>query len=159
MLTRKLGFMIGRRAMARQPLLHHGSEVLFQLQSLPSIQTVPVLLPFTPQRTVQHRGYSTERSAEERIQALVKNDKVFIFMKGVPDMPRCGFSNAGILTILTIRNRPKNVQCFGPQLGTKNAFDSINHKAAKNHGTYTIYTCVGSKVIICHAVMSYVKCL
>ena len=132
MLTRKLGSMIGRRALARQPLIHHGSEseVLFQLQSLPSIQTVPVLLlPFTPQRTVQHRGYSTERSAEERIQALVKNDKVFIFMKGVPDMPRCGFSNAGILTILTIRNRPKNVQCFGPQLGTKNAFDSFNHKA------------------------------
>ena len=117
MLTRKLGFMIGRRAMARQPLLHHGSEVLFQLQSLPSIQTVPVL-PLTPQRTVQHRGYSTERSAEERIEALVKNDKVFIFMKGVPDMPRCGFSNAGI------RNRPKNVKCFGQLSHSLNSLNS-----------------------------------
>jgi len=102
MLTRKLGFMIGRRALARQSFIPHGSEGLFQLQSLPSIQTVPVL-PLTPQRTVQHRGYSTERSAEERIEALVKNDKVFIFMKGVPDMPRCGFSNA-VVQIMRMHN-------------------------------------------------------
>merc|ERR1711874_863681 len=56
--------------------------------------TLSVLLPLAPQCTMQHRGYSTEQSAEQRIEGLVKSDKVFIFMKGVPDMPRCGFSNA-----------------------------------------------------------------
>ena len=37
------------------------------------------------------RYYGTEDS---RIAKLVKNNKVVIFMKGVPAEPRCGFSNA-----------------------------------------------------------------
>ncbi|XP_015910388.1 glutaredoxin-related protein 5, mitochondrial [Parasteatoda tepidariorum] len=32
--------------------------------------------------------------SKEEIQKLVNNNKVVIFMKGVPDQPRCGFSNA-----------------------------------------------------------------
>lgn len=31
---------------------------------------------------------------KEEIEKLVKNDKVVVFMKGVPEQPRCGFSNA-----------------------------------------------------------------
>ncbi|MEN0068049.1 MAG: Grx4 family monothiol glutaredoxin [Myxococcota bacterium] len=31
-------------------------------------------------------------SAQERIDSLVKNNKVFLFMKGTPDFPQCGFS-------------------------------------------------------------------
>lgn len=30
----------------------------------------------------------------DKISELVKGDKVVVFMKGVPDSPRCGFSNA-----------------------------------------------------------------
>ncbi|CAH0727103.1 unnamed protein product, partial [Brenthis ino] len=30
----------------------------------------------------------------EKIDKIVKNNKVVVFMKGVPDAPRCGFSNA-----------------------------------------------------------------
>lgn len=30
----------------------------------------------------------------EVIDKLVKNSKVVVFMKGVPEQPRCGFSNA-----------------------------------------------------------------
>nr|XP_039271621.1 glutaredoxin-related protein 5, mitochondrial-like [Styela clava] len=30
----------------------------------------------------------------ERIEKMVKNKKIVIFMKGVPDQPMCGFSNA-----------------------------------------------------------------
>lgn len=30
----------------------------------------------------------------EKIDNIVKNNKVVVFMKGVPDAPRCGFSNA-----------------------------------------------------------------
>ncbi|PSN40619.1 Glutaredoxin-related protein 5 [Blattella germanica] len=33
-------------------------------------------------------------SSAESIDKLVKNNKVVVFMKGVPDEPRCGFSNA-----------------------------------------------------------------
>lgn len=36
--------------------------------------------------------YST--SAKDAIDKLVKNNKVVVFMKGVPEQPRCGFSNA-----------------------------------------------------------------
>lgn len=28
-----------------------------------------------------------------RLEALMKQDKVVLFMKGTPDVPRCGFSN------------------------------------------------------------------
>lgn len=30
----------------------------------------------------------------EKISNLIKQDKVVVFMKGVPEQPRCGFSNA-----------------------------------------------------------------
>ncbi len=31
-------------------------------------------------------------SAHDRIDEMVKNNKVFLFMKGSPDFPQCGFS-------------------------------------------------------------------
>jgi len=31
-------------------------------------------------------------SAQNRIDEMVKNNKVFLFMKGTPDFPQCGFS-------------------------------------------------------------------
>ena len=31
---------------------------------------------------------------DEELQKTVKNDKVVVFMKGVPEQPMCGFSNA-----------------------------------------------------------------
>lgn len=35
------------------------------------------------------------------IDKLVKNSKIVVFMKGVPEAPRCGFSNA-VVDILSI---------------------------------------------------------
>lgn len=32
--------------------------------------------------------------ANDNIQDMVKKNKVVVFMKGVPNQPRCGFSNA-----------------------------------------------------------------
>ena len=40
------------------------------------------------------RLMSESVSISERIDALVKESKVVIFMKGVPAAPQCGFSNA-----------------------------------------------------------------
>lgn len=36
--------------------------------------------------------YST--NIAEEIGQMVKNNKIVVFMKGVPEQPRCGFSNA-----------------------------------------------------------------
>lgn len=36
----------------------------------------------------------TESAAKEKITQLVNNNKVVVFMKGVPEAPKCGFSNA-----------------------------------------------------------------
>lgn len=33
-------------------------------------------------------------ATKEKIDNIVKQNKVVVFMKGVPDAPRCGFSNA-----------------------------------------------------------------
>ncbi|CAH1159679.1 unnamed protein product [Phaedon cochleariae] len=39
-----------------------------------------------------HRLYSV--TPKENIEKIVKNNKVVVFMKGVPEQPQCGFSNA-----------------------------------------------------------------
>ena len=38
--------------------------------------------------------YPAETGTKEHIDSLVKNKKVVVFMKGTPDLPRCGFSDA-----------------------------------------------------------------
>ncbi|XP_975383.4 glutaredoxin-related protein 5, mitochondrial [Tribolium castaneum] len=42
--------------------------------------------------TTLARFYSTKPA--EEIKKMVNNNKVVVFMKGVPEQPRCGFSNA-----------------------------------------------------------------
>ena len=67
-----------------------------------AVQPPPVLAklqPITvnnPPVNIQLRAqFSSESSpVQEKIAGLVKNDKVVIFMKGVPTAPQCGFSNA-----------------------------------------------------------------
>lgn len=34
------------------------------------------------------------KNANEEIEKLIKNNKVVVFMKGIPEQPQCGFSNA-----------------------------------------------------------------
>jgi len=45
---------------------------------------------------ISSAGSSNKNPAKERIDALLKKSqkKVFLFMKGVPDQPACGYSNA-----------------------------------------------------------------
>ena len=43
-------------------------------------------------RISSFRNFSS--SVAENIDKLVKNNKVVVFMKGVPSEPKCGFSNA-----------------------------------------------------------------
>ena len=33
-----------------------------------------------------------EEKVKQRIEEMIKSKKVFLFMKGTPDMPQCGFS-------------------------------------------------------------------
>lgn len=40
------------------------------------------------------RYLCTAVTPKDEIEKLVKNNKVVVFMKGVPDAPKCGFSNA-----------------------------------------------------------------
>lgn len=41
------------------------------------------------------REYCTEKKIDnDEIEKIVKNNKVVVFMKGNPEAPRCGFSNA-----------------------------------------------------------------
>ncbi len=37
---------------------------------------------------------STQTDIKSQIESLVKDKKIVVFMKGTPDAPRCGFSNA-----------------------------------------------------------------
>lgn len=53
------------------------------------------------------RFLTTDTAAEnvpkEKIAQLAKNNKVVVFMKGVPDAPKCGFSNA-VVQIMRMHN-------------------------------------------------------
>ncbi|XP_002740444.1 glutaredoxin-related protein 5, mitochondrial-like [Saccoglossus kowalevskii] len=47
------------------------------------------------QRLLSHRFYCIAASgSKEHIEGLVKKDPIVVFMKGVPEKPMCGFSNA-----------------------------------------------------------------
>ena len=46
---------------------------------------------------------NTELPLEERIKGLLGSADVFLFMKGTPDMPMCGFS-ANVISILNAMN-------------------------------------------------------
>lgn len=43
--------------------------------------------------TIFWRSFA-DAAIKERIDGIVKESKVVVFMKGVPEAPRCGFSNA-----------------------------------------------------------------
>ncbi len=45
-----------------------------------------------------------EDAIKTKIQTLINSSKVFLFMKGIPDMPQCGFSSrvVGILNHLNV---------------------------------------------------------
>jgi Glutaredoxin-related protein len=47
--------------------------------------------------------YSTD--VQKSIDEMVKKSKVVVFMKGVPEAPRCGFSNA-VVQILRMHDVP-----------------------------------------------------
>lgn len=49
---------------------------------------------FVPTGDLLLRSYSNDAVTSDRIERLIKNKKVVVFMKGVPDQPMCGFSNA-----------------------------------------------------------------
>lgn len=40
------------------------------------------------------RYFALDANLKSKLDDMVKKDKVVVFMKGVPDAPRCGFSNA-----------------------------------------------------------------
>ncbi|MDF3819020.1 Grx4 family monothiol glutaredoxin [Leptospira sp. 96542] len=40
-----------------------------------------------------------EQELKDKIETLIKSNKVFLFMKGTPEMPQCGFS-AGVVGVL-----------------------------------------------------------
>lgn len=40
------------------------------------------------------RSFALAPEVKNKLEDMVKKDKVVVFMKGVPEAPRCGFSNA-----------------------------------------------------------------
>ena len=58
--------------------------------SFKSLLRTNIILPHVYR--IFHRSCST--NIKEKIQLLVTKNKVVVFMKGVPENPRCGFSNA-----------------------------------------------------------------
>lgn len=57
--------------------------------------------------TAAHRLFCSEPvvASKEEIDKLVKNNKIVVFMKGVPDAPKCGFSNA-VVQIMRMHSVP-----------------------------------------------------
>ena len=76
------------------------------------VQPPPVLVQPIPENpsplaNIQLRAqFSSESSpVQEKIAGLVKNDKVVIFMKGVPTAPQCGFSNAVVQIMRSVKHQ------------------------------------------------------
>ena len=52
-----------------------------------------------------------ENSVKEKIENLINESEVMLFMKGTPEMPQCGFSAAvvGVLNHLGVNYKTSNV--------------------------------------------------
>ena len=52
-----------------------------------------------------------ENSVKEKIENLINENEVMLFMKGTPEMPQCGFSAAvvGVLNHLGVNYKTSNV--------------------------------------------------
>lgn len=51
------------------------------------------------------RSFALAPDMKIKLDELVQKDKVVVFMKGVPDSPRCGFSNA-VIQVLRMHGAP-----------------------------------------------------
>ncbi|XP_053210903.1 glutaredoxin-related protein 5, mitochondrial-like isoform X2 [Panonychus citri] len=51
-------------------------------------------VPTSISRTQFNALFSTSPEWKEKLDKMVSSNKVVVFMKGVPNAPRCGFSNA-----------------------------------------------------------------
>jgi monothiol glutaredoxin len=58
---------------------------------------------FAPKKKVIPAGGASEDEIFKKIEAAVKSHRVFLFMKGIPAMPQCGFSNK-VVQILSAYN-------------------------------------------------------
>ena len=64
---------------------------------LPKPAFIPTSHLRSPSSSSSSRFFSTSILTPElksKLDDVVKKDKVVVFMKGVPDAPKCGFSNA-----------------------------------------------------------------
>lgn len=58
---------------------------------------------FAPKKKAIPASGASEAEIFKKIEGAVKSHRVFLFMKGVPDMPQCGFSNK-VVQILAAYN-------------------------------------------------------
>eukprot|EP00092_Neocalanus_flemingeri_P013871 GFUD01014965.1.p1 GENE.GFUD01014965.1~~GFUD01014965.1.p1 ORF type:complete len:180 (+),score=47.42 GFUD01014965.1:59-598(+) len=77
----------------RKQILVRSVSSLTQLTSFPAA-TKPLLSQGQTCFTPAYSFSSEVPSINEKIEGLVKQAKVVVFMKGVPAAPQCGFSNA-----------------------------------------------------------------
>jgi len=61
----------------------------------------PNLAVLAASRLAQARCYALDAAVKNRIDDLVQKEKLFVFMKGEPSMPMCGFSKA-VIQVLEI---------------------------------------------------------
>lgn len=62
----------------------------------------------TPQLSSFVRNFSSsDADIQQKIDTMLTGEKVFVFMKGVPAAPQCGFSNA-VVQILRMHDVPFN---------------------------------------------------
>ena len=55
----------------------------------------PRITSYNALRNTNKLLFSSDATADkEKIDSIVKSNKVVVFMKGIPDAPKCGFSNA-----------------------------------------------------------------
>lgn len=78
------------RSMVMRTILGQKSSLLNTFQANRSYRLVMLMT-----RSLSSSPNSSSKAFDtEALDKMVKSDKVVVFMKGVPDEPRCGFSNA-----------------------------------------------------------------
>jgi monothiol glutaredoxin len=85
---------------------------------------------FAPQKKAVPINDASEAEIFKKIEAAVKSHRIFLFMKGVPTMPQCGFSNK-VVQILS---------AYNVEYGSFNVLDDLEvREAVKKYSNWPTF--------------------
>ncbi|RZC80828.1 hypothetical protein C5167_043400 [Papaver somniferum] len=104
------------------------STLLKSISSLPATNSLRTMVSgsFCGEGVPTNKAANSDISLKDIVQQDIKENPVMIYMKGVPDQPRCGFSSLAV-RVLNEYNVPLSARNILENQELKNAVKTFSH--------------------------------